>query len=88
LLSKHVPDAMFELRGYYPLIDGWSARGDIDSTDNLRGFKAYVYMGMRDVIILPSKYYPLKTQLINTTIFALQELYTMLSTSTDIMELM
>jgi len=41
-----------------PLIDDWAERGWIDSTDNLKGFKAFLYLGLKDGIISPSRSHP------------------------------
>jgi len=55
LLSKWNTQALAFNSELYPVIDEWSAKGWIDSTDNLRGFKAYVYQGTRDRLIYPSQ---------------------------------
>lgn len=58
LLSKAIPNVnvVLDLTLYYPLIDDLSANGGIDSTENLKGFKAYVFLGMRDRVIHQRKH--------------------------------
>jgi len=51
LLSKRNPRALLYDTAYYPIIDDLSAKGFIDSTENLKDFKAYIYKGAQDRII-------------------------------------